>query len=283
LIVGVVLTLSLFLVDRVVYDFQSVTQPEFSRSVFGLALLLALLSIFGLLVTSPDPEPVTEQLPLGILTYNIQQGYSADGLKNFDGQLALIRELNPDIIGLQESDTARVSGGNDDVVRFLADNLDMFAYYGPKTVPGTFGIALLSRFPIESPKTYYLYSEGEQVAVIEAQITVGDRTFNVYVNHLGNDGPMVQQDEFLQLVEGVDHVIAMGDYNFRPDSEQYALTTELLDESWLLKWPDGVDDQGISSERRIDYIFVSPGTEITDARHIFSPASDHPAVTAEID
>jgi hypothetical protein len=45
------------------------------------------------------------------LTANIQQGYNADGYKHFYGQLALMRELEANIIGLQESDTVRIAGG----------------------------------------------------------------------------------------------------------------------------------------------------------------------------
>ncbi|MBK6433255.1 endonuclease/exonuclease/phosphatase family protein [Candidatus Amarolinea dominans] len=160
--------------------------------------------------------------------------------------------------------------------------LGMYAYYGPKTVAGTFGIALLSRFPIENPRTYYLFSEGEQVAVIAAQITVGDRTFEVFVNHLGNGGPLIQQQQLLELMAGRTNVIALGDFNFRPDSEQYRLTTQQLADSWTLRWPAWRDDQGQQPQRKIDHIFVSAGTDVRQARFIPSPASDHPAVTATI-
>ncbi|MFZ1553644.1 MAG: endonuclease/exonuclease/phosphatase family protein, partial [Anaerolineae bacterium] len=73
-----------------------------------------------------------------------------------------------------------------------------------------------------------------------------------------------------------------GDFNFRPDSEQYRLTTQQLADSWLLRWPTWRDDQGQQPQRKIDHIFVSPGTDVRQARFIPSPASDHPAVTATI-
>lgn len=255
-----------------------------STPVLAAALtLVGILALVGAqLITAKPAPPAGQARQLTILTYNIQQGYSEEGQRDPAGQLRLLAEVNADIIGLQESDNARIAGGNGDLVRYFANQLGMYAYYGPKTVAGTFGIALLSRYPIENARTYYQFSEGEQVAVIAAQITVGDRTFEVFVNHLGNGGPLIQQQQLLELMAGRANVIALGDFNFRPDSEQYRLTTQQLADSWLLRWPTWSDDQGQRPERKIDHIFVSTGTDVRQARFIPSPASDHPAVTATI-
>jgi endonuclease/exonuclease/phosphatase family metal-dependent hydrolase len=244
--------------------------------------LLGVLSIAGVVATASRPGMPAPKETLRVCTYNIQQGYDAAGLKNYGGQLALLRRLGADVIGLQESDTNRISGGNSDVVRYLADRLDMYSYYGPKTAPGTFGIALLSRYPIEQPRTFYMYSTGEQTATIEAQVRVGDRAYTVYVTHLGNEGPIVQQEAVLQEVAGKRNVVLMGDFNFGPDTAQYRLTREALDDAWLLRWPDGVDGQGRSFPRRIDHVFVSPGMTVVDAHYITDPESDHPALVVEI-
>lgn len=258
--------------------------PALARPVLAPALaLIGLAALAGAQVIAHRPAPPDPNArQLTILTYNIQQGYTEEGQRDPAGQLRLLAEVNADIIGLQESDNARIAGGNGDLVRYFANQLGMYAYYGPKTVAGTFGIALLSRFPIKNPRTYYLFSAGEQVAVITAQITVGDRTFEIFVNHLGNGGPLIQQQQLLKLMAGRPNVIALGDFNFRPDSEQYRLTTQQWADSWLLRWPAWRDDQGQQPQRKIDHIFVSPGTDVRQARFIPSPASDHPAVTATI-
>jgi endonuclease/exonuclease/phosphatase family metal-dependent hydrolase len=249
----------------------------------GVVLLIGAVAIVGVVATVPRPGASVPKGTLRVCTYNIQQGYDAGGLKNYEGQLDLLRRQEADVIGLQESDTNRISGGNSDIVRYLADRLDMVSYYGPKTVPGTFGIALLSRFPIEHPRTFYMYSAGEQTATIEAQIRVGERTVWVYVTHLGNDGPIVQQEAVLQEAAGKENVILMGDFNFRPDSAQYQRTREAFEDAWLLRWPEGVDGRGRSFPRRIDHVFVSPGTAVVDAQYITEPESDHPALVVEIE
>jgi endonuclease/exonuclease/phosphatase family metal-dependent hydrolase len=245
--------------------------------------ILGLAALAGVASTAARPAvPSGDPTGVRVLTYNIQQGYDADGLKNHTGQLDVLRRVDADLIGLQESDTNRVAGGNGDVVRYLADQLDLYSYYGPKTVPGTFGIALLSKYPVENVRTFYMYSEGEQTATIEAQVRVAGKLWKVYVTHLGNGGPIVQQTAILEVVEGQENVILVGDFNFRPDSPQYRQTTALLDDAWLLRWPQGVDDQGRRFDRRIDHVFVSPGTSVEEAWYITDPESDHPALAVEI-
>ena len=249
--------------------------PSSSPLVF---ILLGIAPVIGALLGQPTHPEAAAPGALKVLTYNLQQGYSEFGQKNYAGQLAIIRALNPDVVGLEETDTNRIAGGNDDLVRYLADNLNYYAYYGPSTVTGTFGIALLSRYPILESATFFMYSQAEQTATISAQIQAGDQRYHLFVTHLGNGGPIVQQQAVLNQVEQFQNVILMGDFNFRPDTEAYALTTQSLTDSWLAIWPDGVDGSGIDPSRRIDHIFVSPGTDIQDSRFLLDPASDHPAL-----
>ena len=242
------------------------------------ALVLAVLSA---VLNHPTPVVSSQPGSLRVVTYNIQQGYDEVGKRAYQQQLEVIRGLEPDLVGLQESDVARFSGGNGDVVRTLAEGLDMHTYYGPKTVSGTFGIALLSRYPLENPQTFYMFSVGEQTAAISADVVVGGTRFHVLVTHLGNGGPIIQQQQVLEELAGKQNVIAMGDFNFRPSTEQYALTTQTLDSAWVLAGSPLT--AGLDPERLIDHIFVSPGMKITSAEYIVSPVSDHPGLLVEIE
>ncbi len=223
--------------------------------------------------------------------YNIRQGYSLDTEKNFDGQLEILQGIDADIIGLQESDNARINGGNADIVRYLADKLDMYSYYGPKTVTGTFGDALLSKYPIENATTHYLYSEGEQVAVVEAQVTAGDDTYNIYVNHFGNTCRFPDQEQQLaglqQLLAGQENVIALGDFNFSRCIVRESCTFEEQQtmqgfQEELLKTLDEDDACcRIVPNDGLDHIFVSRGMGIV-SECIDDPASDHPLLWARL-
>jgi endonuclease/exonuclease/phosphatase family metal-dependent hydrolase len=191
-----------------------------------------------------------------------------------------VRSLDADILGLQESDTARFSGGNADIVRTFSQGLGMYAYYGPSTVTGTFGIALLSRYALENPRTFYMYSLGEQTASIEATITINEKQYHILVTHLGNDGPIIQQENILSRLDGQPNVIAMGDFNFEPTTEQYRLTTQTFADAWMLN--GSPLPPSLQADSLIDHIFVSPGMAVQSVEYIDSPASDHPVLVMEI-
>ena len=250
--------------------------PVYSGILFAGATALVLLTN-----ANPPAAPV-DSPSLRVLTYNIQQGYTAAGQKGFHDQAVLIYDLSPDIIGLQESDTARIAGGNADVVRYFADQFDYHSYYGPSTVTGTFGIALLSRYPIENPQTFFLYSEGEQTAAIVATIRAGGTPYTVLVTHLGNDGPLIQQQQVLEILEGRENVIAMGDFNFRPGSEQYALTTAQYEDAWEVANVQEQETPALNPGRKIDHIFITPEMPVVRGYFIAPGPSDHPGLLKEI-
>ncbi|MBY9000029.1 MAG: endonuclease/exonuclease/phosphatase family protein [Candidatus Heimdallarchaeota archaeon] len=245
--------------------------------VFGVILIG---TITGAVLTTPRPNYSAEgKTSLTILTYNIQQGINVSGDWNYDGQLELIREINPDIIGLQECDPTRISGGNMDVVRFFASNLNMYSYYGPKTVTNTYGCAILSKFPISNALSFFAYSDEEQVGSAQAQITVGTRVFNVFVNHPSGDEDITtiyQAQEMVSRTSGLADVIYMGDFNFRAYSAEYNITIGAgLADSWQI-----LND--IPAEDRIDHIFLRPSFTIIQAHYIEEGQSDHPAYWIEI-
>ncbi|HOY57690.1 MAG TPA: endonuclease/exonuclease/phosphatase family protein, partial [Verrucomicrobiota bacterium] len=74
------------------------------------AVALALGSVGAVVYTQARPGLPPSGAPVRLMTFNLQQGYSAAGSRNFDGQLEFIRQVRPDIMGLQETDTARVAG-----------------------------------------------------------------------------------------------------------------------------------------------------------------------------
>ncbi len=275
LIIGLVIAIVglVIIKEKFVIDFKT---PISYSSLYSFVLILLIIgTLFGLILTTPQPISIDTPIRLKIATYNIQQGYSQFGAKNLQGQLNLLRDLDADIIGLQESDIARISGGNSDAVRFFADRLNLYSYYGSKTVTGTFGIALLSKFPIQNASTFYMYSEGEQTATIEAQITVGGQTLSVFVTHLGNGGPLIQQQNILEnLIE--QDVVLMGDFNFEPYTEQYNITKAILNDTWLISDSATVVGATYDLSERIDHIFVSPGSRILTSQFLVTDDSDHP-------
>jgi len=271
---------------------------QFKISISAVIIILCITSITsGFLLEFKYPTEPPSPSSLKILSYNIQQGYDEFGNKNFEGQYQVINTLNPDIIGLQESDTCRISGGNADIIRYINERMKLYSYFGPKTTTGTFGIALLSRFPIKNARTFYMESKGEQTATIEAQITIGGTNYNIYVTHLGNyenatfdRSQIVQQENILNVISDKPNVILMGDFNFRPTTEQYNITVDMLYDAWLVADSSTIGTIPLNwiprlPDKRIDHIFVSSelNTSISEIRYTGGSAADHPAVYMDLD
>ncbi|HMF29782.1 MAG TPA: endonuclease/exonuclease/phosphatase family protein [Candidatus Lokiarchaeia archaeon] len=293
LVICVAACLPVFLLKGHKTGFQKIIFTVRRRAMLlGLVGIIVASGITGVTITTAvPPAPPSSPSSLKIITYNIQQGADVFGNRAYDSQLAVLRNADADIIGLEESDLARPSGGNLDYVRFFADQLNYYSYYGPKTVTGTFGIALLSRYPIINATTFYMPGEGEQTACIQAQIVAGSRTFNVFVTHLGNAGALVQLYPILNRTVQLDNVILMGDFNFENGTAQWQAANATLHDAWYQRWPAGQDDHGywgftdssIDPTQIIDHIFVSPSITVTDCRVLTSfTASDHFPVTATV-
>lgn len=259
--------------------------PRLETIAAGLVLLMLAGTLSGAVVFEANPvAPSGDVASVRILTYNIAQGMNDIDIKNYDGQLELIREIDADIIGLQE--TSKIAG-NSDVVRYFANKLNLYSYFGPKGVTGTTGVALLSKYPIENPRTIYHYCENvdrKQTATIEAEITIGSRTLTVYITHTYGrpSSKLLLQNDILDAASGKSNVIFMGDFNFGPFSEPYNATTAVLDDSWWVRWPTGLNGLGESNSGEIDHIFLSPGATVSDCQYVTDPQSDHPAYWIDI-
>ncbi len=280
LIPGLFVTIPVFLFKKSTLSFEKAAKDIKSKSIILTILGLIFLGTFvGAFVTAPHPvEPDEGKTSLIIMSYNIRLGVNLTGEKNYDGQLELIRSVDPDIICLQESDTARIGGGNSDVVRYLADKLNMYSYRGAKTVTNTYGTAILSKYPISNAKAFFVYSTHQQISTTQAQITFNSTlSFNVFSSHpaaRGDEAKRYQIEEILSQTSGLDNVIFGGDFNFRPNSESYNITVGVLEDSWVQKWGTAAD--------RIDHIFLSSGITVLDAVYIERGQSDHPAYWIEI-
>ena len=252
-----------------------------------LASLLILTIIYAYL-TGRDPDPAPEKTVLTVMTYNIQQGNNQFGEKSIDQQLELIRQVNPDILGLQESDSARISLNNNDFARYFASQLGYYVYYGPKTVTGTYGTALLSRYPLENAHTFFTYSDQDEIGTVQAEIVVGDQRIAIFNVHPDGSDQAMQTfaETLLQRAASFPMVISIGDYNLRSDETAYQLIDAAFKNAWMERYPTGISEDGIdmSGTKRIDHIFVSPQLSVTDAIYVLAPDShtDHPVHWAVI-
>jgi len=258
---------------------------------WGQAALLGVL-VLGTLVAVVLSTRVrsfeTNKSSLVVMTYNIQQANDESGERSYARQLALIRQVSPDILALQETDSTRVSLNNNDYVRYYAGKLGYYSYYGPKTVTGTFGTALLSKYPLRNPHVIFSYSDRDEIGTTVAEVEVGGRRFTIYDVHPdGSDtAKLVFAYTLLEQSKDQPYAIALGDYNLRDYEEAYQLIDSVYTNAWTSVYPSEISPDGVdmSGENRIDHIFFSPVLSVRNPVYVLPPesATDHPVHWAEI-
>jgi endonuclease/exonuclease/phosphatase family metal-dependent hydrolase len=255
------------------------------------AVILGLVFMATLVAALMTDRSFVEPLPgnsLKVMTYNIQQAINEMGEKSYLDQLALIEQVDPDLIAFQESDSTRISLGNNDYIRYYANQLGYHSYFGPTTVTGTYGTAILSKYPLENTRAVFTFSDQDEIGTAEAEITVGGTTFSIFNVHPdgSDEAKMVFANTLVDRASQQEHVIALGDYNLRGWEQAYLVVDAHYKNAWMDAYPSGVDDQGLdmSGRERIDHIFVSPHLQVADPVYKLPPTSwtDHPVHWTDI-
>ena len=255
-------------------------------NVFLAAIFLG-TALFALRTVRVQPGDVNQN-SLVVMTYNIQQANDDFGERSYDRQLTLIQQVSSDILALQESDSARISLNNNDYVRYYAARLGYYSYYGPSTVSGTFGTAILSKYPLQNPHAVFTFSDVDEIGTTEVEITVAGRTFTIYNVH--PDGSEIAMLAFgrniLERSRDKANVIILGDYNLRDDEEAFQLIADVYTNAWTSVYPSkiGADGTDMSGRNRIDHIFFSSDLTAQNSIYVLPPdsATDHPVHWAEI-
>lgn len=229
-------------------------------------------------------------------TYNIQHGrnhsrFLETGTEEIDllGVAAVLRNLAPDICALNEVRNQEQVPGLCNQAQVIAEALG-YHYVFARAIDhqgGTYGNALISRYPIRNPRLYPLIVPSEQTGdghkhedrvLLTAEITAADVSLTVMVCHfsLYDVGITLAIDtiaEVLAQTEG--DVVLMGDFNLTPDTPHYARLASLLSDtatgadSPLLTFPSHAPTE------KIDYVFASPVFQPSEVTVPAVTQSDH--------
>ncbi|HSB66002.1 MAG TPA: endonuclease/exonuclease/phosphatase family protein, partial [Anaerolineales bacterium] len=245
-----------------------------------LTLLLIATFIFALPGAHVQIDASTKT-SLRLMTFNTQQSNDVFAQKSYAAQLALIERVSPDILALQETDSTRISLNNNDYVRYFSERLGYYSYFGPKPIAGTFGTAILSKFPLLNTQTIFMYSDKDETGVAEAEVKAGGLTFTIYDVHPDSSDPAMLgfARTLINASQGQPYVIAMGDYNLRDYEEAYKLLADAFTNAWTSVYPSEVSPDGVdmSGENRIDHIFLSRNLTAVNPTYVLPPesATDH--------
>ena len=215
-------------------------------------------------------SPVSTDITLA--TFNIKHG--AEGL---DQVADAIREVSPDIIGLEEVDVGCERSGRVNEPEELA-RLAGYPYHAfAKAISlggGEYGTAILSRYPIERFEVFPLESgSGEDRSVGHAVISVNGLKLNVFVTHLSYEDRSLrisQMESIAEMLSLCDHYALLGDLNsFNLEDVQY------LGGAYYVNRPDRSYTTFRRRDLMIDHIVVSSSFTELESGVFDSDCSDH--------
>lgn len=235
------------------------------RQTTILSLLIVLINyhVFG------QQETESEGKILKVMSYNIHIANPPStewGTVDIDAIADVIKSANPDLVALQEVDkfTER-SGKNLNQAKEIATKTDM-EYYFIKALDrsgGDYGLAILSKFPIQEKYSYSLPgiegsdSELRALGVVELEID-GEKFFFAvtHLDHLLDESREHQAKKMLASLEEFDDspIILGGDFNTTPDNDLWGLINSFFEigcEECPLTFPSD------KPERTIDYLLLN--------------------------
>ena len=260
-----------------------------------IAALFVLLA-GGCASQTPPATPVATGRDATVLVFNIHAGKDAGGKRNLTEVAALARDVQADLVLLQEVDRGTKRSGNEDQVKVLGDASGLATAFGRSLDydGGQYGIAALSRAGFDAQFTESLpvtpvqarsggSHEPRAALVVVARTPIGRLTaLNTHLDASREDTYRLQEvAHVLTIIERSKRsklpILAGGDFNAEPGSEVHkrVLAAGLRD-SWLeCGSGDGFTYPADKPIKRIDYLFLTGSLKCSSARVIDTRISDH--------
>ena len=241
---------------------------------------LALLCIFSLFSNAQNETTVR------ILTFNILHGATTQGNFDLDKLAALINEVNPDLVAMQEVDFKTKRAKNYDLATELGWRTKMASLFGI-AMPydgGAYGEGILTKMPILASRNIALpHSQGNEpraATEVLVQLQSGDTIafIGTHLDHQSNSPDRINQVNKINEVFTKNNYpsILAGDLNATPDSEPISILKKY--------WTDSFGDKpeptypSDNPNRKIDYIMFYPAAswEVIENKVVCDEiASDH--------
>jgi endonuclease/exonuclease/phosphatase family metal-dependent hydrolase len=231
---------------------------------------------------------------LRVLSYNIHAGKDAQQQPNIARVAAIIDSLDADIVMLQEVDRRTARAGGADHLAELERLTGMHAAFGKSLdyQGGDYGIAVLSRWPIDSAETVSLKVDPPQERAggsheprvgLHAIVRAPFGRLHVLNTHIDAGGPATyRRQEVIGLLARIrnsvpagEALIFGGDLNARPTTDEIAAVSLALTDAFATCGTGPAETfPAAAPDRRIDYVFFRRARCI-QARVPVTEASDH--------
>ena len=167
-----------------------------------------------------SPETSVQPRRAVVATYNIHRCIGFDWRHDADRVARVIRELDADVVGLQEVDARYHVEDGDDQAEYLAGATGMTAVSGPALVHhrGSYGNAILTRWPVKAVRRVEIGVIGrEPRAVLDTDLEIAGVGVRVVVTHFGlsRSERRLQIEMLLHMLGPRDDrcTILLGDFN----------------------------------------------------------------------
>ncbi len=223
--------------------------------------------LFGLIFMSASSIFTQSDRQVRVLTYNILHGATTNNDFNLDTIAAIIRQVNPDLVALQEVDFKTRRALNYDLVTELGWRTGLAPIFG-RAMPydgGEYGEGILSRWSFISSRNVLLPNSpgNEPRAALEITtiINSGDTIsfIGTHLDHLPDETDRIAQTREINAVFSSNRypTILAGDLNDVPGSR----AIDLLETHWTPAYRSQDIEPTFPSHqpvRKIDYVLYRP-------------------------
>tara|TARA_B100001059_G_scaffold232750_1_gene271249 strand:- start:3634 stop:4431 length:798 start_codon:yes stop_codon:yes gene_type:complete len=258
---------------------------------FVLAAILISTLLTGCTFMKSGHEP-PHAAAMRVATYNIKHGRGMDGTIDLERTAATLETFDADIIALQEVDDRTRRCGGVDQASWLAERLGMHAAYGTfmDFQGGRYGLAILSRQPIQSHEAWRLPDGNEPRAALAVRLmTDSGETFTAIAVHFDwveDDAYRYEQArETIRRIESLETPwIVLGDFNDVPGSRTM-IAFEQMGRNAVKPADDAATFPADRPTIEIDHIVTGPPGAWMPASALVIPesrTSDHRPVMTEL-
>lgn len=244
--------------------------------------------------TQERPLPATpdHDVTLRVLSYNICHGRGMDERVDLRRVAGVMVRIDPDLVALQEVDQGCRRSGQVRQAEELARLLSMQCAFG-KTLDhdgGEYGLAVLSRFPIQESRCHPLPCGHEPRCALEVvvQLKEGGALVHFVSVHAAYMDALdrLEQAGALNALFGnaAESMVVAGDFNALPDSPPLVY---LKEKGWRVARKEGRPETfpADAPDREIDFVMTpeeSPATVTACWVDEEALASDHRPVVAHV-
>lgn len=259
------------------------------KRVYFLFIVIVLIILFFLqgridittAFVTGSPPPSLGVPTLKVATYNIRGCRDDQGLADVKAIAEEIKQLGADIIALQEVDNGLPRSHFADQAKEIAEHLQMNYVYSPALnfLVGTYGNALISRYPITSVNAVDLPFLLEPRGLIEATIDINGYALQVFTTHLGlKKSERIEQFDFLYdylRQNAASTAVLLGDFNTLENDPLLLPIRAQFDDPVFNREMKLVTVNGSSTYGMIDHIFLTPNLTFVDVYSPTTGRSDH--------